>query len=87
LFFEKNKIDTPLARLARGHRRRIQINKVRNDKGDITRETVETQKIIRFYDKSLYSTKLKNLDEIDTFLDTYMVPMLKQDQINNLNCP
>ena len=35
-FFEKiNKIDKPLARLTRGHRDSIQINKIRNEKGDI----------------------------------------------------
>jgi hypothetical protein len=37
LFFEKiKKIDKPLARLTRGHRDSIQINKIRNEKGDIT---------------------------------------------------
>jgi hypothetical protein len=36
-FFEKiKKIDKPLARLTRGHRDSIQINKIRNKKGDIT---------------------------------------------------
>jgi hypothetical protein len=41
-FFEKiNKIDKPLARLTRGHRDNIQINKIRNGKGDITTETEE----------------------------------------------
>ena len=39
-FFEKiNKIDKPLARLTRGHRGTTQINKIRNEKGDITTET------------------------------------------------
>jgi hypothetical protein len=31
-----NKIDKPLARLTRGHRDSTQINKARNEKGDIT---------------------------------------------------
>jgi hypothetical protein len=36
-FFEKiNKIDKPLTKLTRGHRDSIQINKIRNEKGDIT---------------------------------------------------
>jgi hypothetical protein len=48
---------------------------------------MEIQKIIRSYYKSLYSTKLENLDEMDNFLDTYKVPKLKQDQINHLNSP
>jgi hypothetical protein len=44
-FFEKiNKIDEPLARLTRGHRDSIQINKIRNEKGDIKTETKEIKK-------------------------------------------
>jgi hypothetical protein len=45
------------------------------------------KKIIRSYYKSLYSTKLENLDEMDNFLDTYKMPKLKQDQIKHLNDP
>jgi hypothetical protein len=42
LFFEKiNKIDKPLAKLTRGHRDSIQMNKIRYEKGDITMETEE----------------------------------------------
>ena len=41
-FFDKiNKIDKSLARLTRGHRDSIQINKIRNEKGDITMVTKE----------------------------------------------
>jgi hypothetical protein len=87
-FFEKiNNIDKPLARLTRGHKNSILINKIRNEKGDITTETKKIQKIIRSYYKSLYSTKLENLDEMDNFLDRYQVPKLNQDQINHLNSP
>ena len=54
-FFETiNMKDKPLARLTRGHKDSIQINKIRNEKGDITTETEEIQNIIRFYYKSLY---------------------------------
>jgi hypothetical protein len=63
------KIDKPLARVIKGHRDSIQINKIRNEKGNITTETEEIQKIIRSYYKSLYSTNLENLDEVDNFLD------------------
>ena len=45
-FDQTNKIDIPLGRLARGYRDRIQINKIRNEKGDIIMETVEILKII-----------------------------------------
>ena len=87
-FFEKiNKIDKPLARLTRGHRDNILINKIRNEKGDITTDPEEIQNTIRSYYQRLYSTKPKNLDEMENFLDTYQVPKLKQDQINHLNSP
>ena len=71
-FFEKiNKLDKPLATLARGHSDSILINKIRNEKGDITTEPEEIQNIIRSYYKRLYSTKLENLDEMDNFPDRY----------------
>jgi hypothetical protein len=76
-FFEEvKKINKLLARLTRGHRNSIQINKIINEKGDITTETVENQEIISRYYKSLYLTKLENPDERDNFLDPYEVPKL-----------
>jgi hypothetical protein len=82
-FFEKiNKIDKPLARLTRGHRNSILINKIRNGKGDITTETEEIQNIIRSYYRSLYSSQMENLDEMNNFLDRYQEPKLNQDQID-----
>ncbi|KAL6088019.1 hypothetical protein STEG23_035602 [Scotinomys teguina] len=87
-FFEKiNKIDKPLSRLTKRQRESIQINKIRNEIGDITTDNEEIQRIIRSYFKNLYSTKLKNLKEMDKFLDRYHIPKLDQDQIDNLNRP
>jgi hypothetical protein len=82
-----NKIDKPLAKLTREHRESILINKIRNEEGDITTEPEEIQNIIRSYYKRQYSTKLENLDEMDTFLDRYQVQKIYQDQINDLNSP
>ena len=46
-FFEKiNKIDNPLARLIKKKREKNQINKIRNEKGEVTRDNAETQRII-----------------------------------------
>jgi hypothetical protein len=86
-FFEKlNKIDKPLARLTRGHKDSIQINKTKTEKGDITDIEV-IRRIIRSYFKNLYSTKLKNLNQIGDFLDRYHLPKLNQDQTNYSNHP
>ena len=87
-FFEKiNKIDKLLVRLTRGLRGSILINKIRNEKGDITTDPKEIQNTIRSFYKRLYSTKLENLDEMEKFLDRYQVPKLNQDQVNDLNSP
>ncbi|KAL6040438.1 hypothetical protein STEG23_021064 [Scotinomys teguina] len=87
-FFEKiNKIDKPLSRLTKRQRESIQINKIRNEIGDITTDNEEIQRIIRTYFKNLYSTKLENLEEMDKFLDRYHIPKLDQYQIDYLNRP
>ena len=49
-FFEKmNKIDKPLARLIKKKREKNQINKIRNESGEITTDNTEIQRIIRDY--------------------------------------
>jgi hypothetical protein len=85
LFEKISKIDKLLAKLTRGCRDSLQINKIRNEKGEITTETEEIHKIMGYSYKSLISTKLENLNEMDNFLDRFQVPKLNQDQIYNLN--
>jgi hypothetical protein len=57
--------------MTKWRREKIQINKIRDEKGDITTNTNEIERIIREYFENLYSSKLENLDEMDKFLDTY----------------
>ena len=46
-FFEKlNKIDKHLARLIKKKRERTQINKIRNEKGEVTTDTIEIKRIM-----------------------------------------
>ena len=67
-FFEKtNKIDKPLARLIKTKREKTQINRIRNEKGEVTTDTAEIQRIMRDYNKQIYANKMDNLEEMETF--------------------
>ena len=47
-FFEKiNKIEKPLVRLIKKKRERTQISEIRNEKGEVTTDNTEIQRIIR----------------------------------------
>ena len=49
-FFENiNKIDKRLARLIKRKREKTQINRIRNEKGEVTTDTAEIQRIMRDY--------------------------------------
>ena len=64
-FFEKiNKIDKPLVRLIKKKREKTQINRNRNEKGEVTTDTAEIQRIMRDYCKQ-YGNKMDNLEEME----------------------
>ena len=87
-FFERiNKIDKPLARLIKKQREQNQINKIRNESGEITTDNNERQRIIREYYQQLYANKMDNLEEMDKFLEKYNFPKLNQEEMENLNRP
>ena len=85
-FSEKiDKIEKPLARFIKKKRERMQINKIRNEKGEITTDTSEIQNIIRDYFKQLYANKMDNHEEMDKFLERYNFPRLNQEEGENIN--
>ena len=58
-FFVKiSKIDKPLARFIKKKRQKTQINRSRNEKGEVTTDTAEIQRIMRDYYKQLYVNKM-----------------------------
>ena len=87
-FFEKiNKIYKSLARLIKKKREKTQINRIRNEKGEVTTDTAEIQRIMRHYYKQLYVNKMDNLEEMDKFLEKHNLPRLNQEEIKNINRP
>ena len=87
-FFEKiNKIDKPLARLIKKTREKNQINKIRNEKGEVITDNTEIQRIIRDYYEQLYGDKMDNLEEMDRFSEELNLPRLNQEEIEIMNNP
>ena len=81
-FFEKiNKIVKPLVRLIKKKRERNQIDKIRNEKGEVTMDNAEIQRIIKDYYEQLYGNNIDNLEEMDKFLETFNLPRLNQEEI------
>ena len=66
-----NKIDKPLCRLIKKERERIQINTIRNERGETTTNTTEIQSIVRNHYEELYAKTCENVDEMDKFLEKY----------------
>ena len=80
-FFEKiNKIDKPLARLIK-KKEKYHSNKIINEKGEVTTDNEEIQRIIRDYYEQLYGNKTDNLEEMDRFLEKFNLPILNQEEI------
>ena len=83
-----NKIDKSLARLIKKKKgEKTQINRNRNEKGEVTIEIAEIQRIMRDYHKQLYANKMDNQEEMEKFLEKHNLPRLNQGEIENIKRP
>ena len=69
LFEKINKIDKALARVIKKKRERAQINEIRCEKGEVTINTIEIQKITGDYYETLHTNNLGNVEERGKFLE------------------
>ena len=87
-FFEKiNKIDKPVARIIKKKREKNQINKIRNEKGEVATDNGEIQRVTRDYYEQLYGNKMDNLEEMDRFLEKFSLSRLNQEEVEIMNNP
>ena len=78
------KINKPLVRLIK-KKRKNQINKIKNVKGEFTTDNTEIQRIMRDYHVQLYGNKMDNLEEMDRFLEKLNLPRLNQEEMEIMN--
>ena len=86
-----NKVDNHLPRLTKEKKKKknqkYHINKIRNEKGEVTTDNAEIQRIIRDYYEQLYSNKTDSLEEMDRVLEKFNLPRLNQEEIEIMNNP
>ena len=58
-----------------------QINKIRNENGEITADNTGNTRIIRDCYEQLHVNKMDNLEEMDKFLAKYNFSKLNQEEI------
>ena len=77
---EKGEITTDTAEIQKK-------NQNKKWKRKVTTDTTEMQKTMREYYEQLYANKFDNLEEKDNFLESYRLPKLNQEEIDQLNRP
>ena len=64
-----------------------QINKIRNEKGEVTTDNAEIQRIIRNYYEQLYGNKMDNQEEKNRFLEKFDLPRMNKEETGIMNNP
>ena len=66
-----------------------QINKIRNEKGEVTTGNVEIQRIIRdsYEQLAIHGNKMDNLGGMDRFLEKFNLLRLNQEEIEIMSNP
>ena len=62
-------------------RQKNQVNKIRNEKGEVTTNNAEIQRIVRDDYQQLYANKMDKLEEMDRFLEMFNLPRLNWEEI------
>ena len=64
-------------------RERTQINTIRNERGEITTDSTEIERILQNYYKELYAKKFENLGQMDKFLEKYNLLKLNEEEADS----
>ena len=62
-----------------------QINKIRNEKGEVTTDNAEIQRSLRDHYEQTHSNKMDNVEEMDRFLEKFILPRLNQEETEITN--
>ena len=54
-------------------------NTIRNERGEITTDTTDIQRMVTNYYEQLYAKKSENLCEMDKFQEKYNLPKLNEE--------
>ena len=63
----------------------VQMNNIRNERGEITIDSIEIHRLMRDYQEQLYTNKLDNLEEMYKSLEIYNISRLNLEELENLN--
>ena len=58
---------------------------MRNEKGEVTTDNAEIQRIIRDCSEQLDGNKMDNLEEVGRFLEKFNLPRMNKEEIEIMN--